>query len=309
MSVTRDGDATRPEPAQMHFYYSDGEHRAPWNIADNCILCLKHFGTEELDRRSDEHLIGESVGGRLISDFLCKRCNSRVACYDAAVLAETSIRFTLEALRNRIPNIYLTASAKQPFNARLAGADNDWLRVIPDNGRLRPQRRQPSGELIATADSEPGFITHIQTLGTSKVSGRVIKPEFVEVWPTPGPMATYMESGREYLSPGCGTGILKMAFEFIALWVGAEIYAERFDQLREALLKDDPKLCGLKVRSLAPRSMECTPIHRLKARLDESDHIVVFVCLFGYCVYELTFPLKADRHRSADVLYSLDLEI
>jgi hypothetical protein len=122
-------------------------------------------------------------------------------------------------------------------------------------------------------------------------------------------MATYWDCEREYLSPGCGTGILKMAFEFMALCVEAEIYSECFDQIREALLKDDPKRCGLKVRSLAPRSRECSPIHRLWARLDESDHIVVFVCLFGYCGYELTFPLKADRDRCADVIYSLDLEI
>lgn len=309
MNGTREDDVTRPEPAQVHFDYSDGEHRVPWGIADNCILCLKQFGIEELDRRSEEHLIGESVGGRLTSDFLCKRCNSQVARYDAEILAETSIRFTLEAQRNRIPGLYQIASAKQPFTARLPGAENDWLRVIRDNGRLRPQRRQPSGELIATPESKPGFIAHIEKLGLSKPGGRVITPEFVEVWPIPGPMATYLESGREYLSPGCGTGILKMAFEFLALCSGAEIYGECFDPSREGLLKDDPKRCVLKVRSLAPRSRPCFPIHRLWARLDESDHIVVFVCLFGYCGYELTFPIKANRARFADVIYSLNLEV
>lgn len=308
MSDTRNSDVTRPEPQQMDFYYSDGEHRAPWNIADNCILCLKQFGIAERDRRSDEHLIGKSLGGRLISDLLCRRCNSQVARYDAEILAETAIRFALEALRNRISEIYLNASGRQPFSARLAGVDNEWLRVIRDNGRLRPERRQPSGELIATAESKPGFIAHIRKLGTSKPGGRVIKPEFVEVWPTPGPMATYWEGGREYLSPGCGTGILKMAFEFLALCAEAEIYAECFDQIREGLLKDDPKFCVLKVRSLMPRSRQCIPVHRLWVRLDENDHIVVFVCLFGYCGYELTFPLKADRVRCVDVLYSLDLE-
>ena len=53
------------EPIYVGCDLSYDQH-VPWDVADQCIVCLKTFGVDEPDRRSMEHLILRARDGRSV---------------------------------------------------------------------------------------------------------------------------------------------------------------------------------------------------------------------------------------------------
>ena len=69
---------------------------------DRCILCLKQTAL------TNEHVIPESIGGRLTSNILCAHCNSTFGSkIEAAARSDPSIRIAVENLSGRIPEVML----------------------------------------------------------------------------------------------------------------------------------------------------------------------------------------------------------
>lgn len=95
-----------------------------------------------------------------------------------------------------------------------------------------------------------------------------------EVWPKVGHCATNMKDGAEQIEPGAGTGLLKIAYEFLALHIGAQIYDPKLDAVRRALLTNTPASCGARIVSgMPPRDRDYGAIHGLAVDLDGEDKV------------------------------------
>ncbi len=118
-----------------------------------------------------------------------------------------------------------------------------------------------------------------------------------------------MKEGVEQLEPGAGTALLKIAYEYLALHVGKQIYDSRLDLVRSALHRNDPSGCGIKVQSLMPRrGRDNGGIHGLAVFLGERNQVEVLVCLFGNCLWRIEFPwIFADPATFNRFAYELQL--
>ena len=184
-------------------------------------------------------------------------------------------------------------------------------------------RRQPDGSMIVTSDADPGFIQHLnrrlhpEALPQAPIvrvtpDNRVSPlPPIAEVWPTSGRLATSSREGAEQFEPGAGTGLLKIAYEFLALHIGAQIYDPKLDAVRQALLTNTPASCGARIVSeMPPRDRDYGAIHGLAVNLDGEDKAEVIVCLFGNCLWRITFPwIQADPCTFHRFAYELKLAV
>jgi hypothetical protein len=95
----------------------------PW-FDNRCILCCNNSGLTE------EHIIPESIGGRLSIKFLCSDCNSILGrTVEKAAKSDPSIRIAIENLSKKIPNLYSQLTEKQPFNVKSkAGSVPGYIR-------------------------------------------------------------------------------------------------------------------------------------------------------------------------------------
>lgn len=103
---------------------------------ENCIICQKSPPGDP------EHIIPESLGGRLSARILCNKCNHTFgSTLVSRIKSDPSIRFAIEALKDEIPGLYGNFQKKNEFigesidgsRVRVSRSGNE-LRVLPSKG-------------------------------------------------------------------------------------------------------------------------------------------------------------------------------
>jgi hypothetical protein len=264
----------------------------PWN-GDRCIICLlpKPF--------TREHIIPESLGGKLTSHFLCKDCNSRLGAeVDRTAKTDPAIRRAAMALSAVNPDLLRAINDSQIFNTN----QDIQFKAKGDTLKVRPKRNADGSLIQANEDARKTLARIMEKAGKSKVfvesrleaydkapSGVLIqlmpdlavkkwKPSEIKLFPGGDPMHS--------------TLLLKIAYELIALHLGDTIY------------DDDPPLVML--RAALTDFREPYPFVELyTARQQRRDlfHGLVFegnspiarvqIRLFGTLAYRVNFPMLA----------------
>lgn len=264
--------------------------RLPWHH-DRCILCLFNA------RLTDEHIISEHLGGRLVVAFLCHGCNSRMGEGEDALKRDPSIRIAVEHLSVQIPQLAAALTEGQRFfveseRGRVAGTVKD--------GRFKIRGgKAPDGSVILPTDE--GRIALARLLAKDYVApdveqllGRFDRaPENTEIdLGTWGAVKWSRDHPRPSLTdPLVGeVPVLKMAYEFLACHLDSTIYDTRLDPLRAAIV-DPPGPPGT-YRVERGAGTEYRPLHGLALEAAKPN-VIIQIRLFGWLPFRVHFPRLA----------------
>lgn len=196
---------------------------------------------------TDEHLIPEALGGRLISAFLCRECNSRLGHRAEAVARhDPTIQLLVNGLRNEIPKLAESILHRQRLVAASAGGKASGY--IRGGEFFVESRKNPDGSLTQpTPHARRSIETMLKKQGYDAPFREEALIRFDEA----------AENTRVELAPGLEvvkwqvTGIelaldgplmdpavpIKTAYEFLACHLGSGICekAAPLDAIRSAL--------------------------------------------------------------------------
>jgi hypothetical protein len=112
-----------------------------------------------------------------------------------------------------------------------------------------------------------------------------------------------LDGGEERLQ-GAGISLLKIAYEYLALHLGAAVFDTLFSPIREALKRNDPSLCPYRVEW--KRGGKPAPFHGLVVER-KPPYLVIQIRLFGELVYRVHFPHLIPSERFTRCKYTHDL--
>jgi len=266
----------------------------PWSGV-RCVLCTLPKPL------TLEHIIPESLGGILECKFLCSDCNSKMGeFYEGGLLDSPEFRLAIEPLQAANPKLYRQMAGQRGF---ILDGPGGPVRAILRNGRLTPERMTDvrGSEKTTTFQSVSDLKRALREAPAAYgVSGDEIEsaiqrisgaPEDTRVELTPGvefanwrPQTSLPDLSAPFADPRIG---LKIAYEFLALYYGEQVFHESLQDARDCLLSRSEILESLKFEELHAR--EYAPFHSI--RLDTScSGTRVTVRLFGYLVWRVTFP-------------------
>jgi hypothetical protein len=264
-----------------------------WNTR-RCILCL---GSDK--PMTVEHIIPESIGGVLTSNFLCKNCNDALGFdLDASAKKDPTVRLASQHLNHQIP--HLTCSIEE--GQRLVIRDENGINsgFVKDGAARVDSRKAKEGSLILPTDNgRKALRTKLQRQnhdeGTIEEALRRFDsaPDNISIAITPGIDAvkwTIHElkldlSQNAFMDQAL---ILKIAYEFLALHIGNSIYdnAPQLNRVRDSLRTRtiDDNVCT--IERLSRGKYEA--MHGITCR-SSNPVFVVLVMLFGEIVFRVTF--------------------
>jgi hypothetical protein len=274
----------------------------PWNDP-RCVLCCTEHTT-----LTEEHVIPKCVGGVLKSHFLCKECNDRVgATHEAALKEDPAIRLAVGGLREQIPEIYNVVSERQQFVG-----ENEHGRVDLNfsKGRFLARSSRKAERLTVPTEQARDHLRRMlarQRVSQSEIENALGKFDDARsdtrVGIYPGLEITkrsvnrieprldgrrllvgLTQAGEESLQ-GCGIVLRKIAYEYVALLLGTDIFDPIWNPVRESIRTNDPSTSFLDVewhRGLRK------PFHGIMIER-HPPHLVVQVRLFGELVYRILF--------------------
>jgi len=276
--------------------------RIPWKN-DGCILCHKR------DALTVEHIIPESLGGKLTSRFLCQECNSKLGhALEAKVRSDPSIRLAVQNLQSEIPELAEKLTETQTYMACGPGGRVPG-RMHKGKFKVTP-RMASDGSLIQPTDEARKSIRGILSkagIETSLVDAaldtfdQAPQNERVQLWHGLDVVKWGVEtigvdlSGSRVMTPLVP---LKIAFEFLACHLGASVYHAdtQLIYLRQALhnlMEEDP---GFRVERLAASRYE--PFHGICFE-GNAPHARFLIRLFGWLAFRVHFPelaVECDRY-------------
>ncbi|MGH7799574.1 MAG: HNH endonuclease [Thermodesulfobacteriota bacterium] len=273
-----------------------------------CIYCLEN------DADSWEHIIPESIGGRLEAKILCTDCNNEKlgSKLISKVKTDPSIRLAIRKLKNDIPGLFEAIENNQIYIAK--DKNNNVIRLRYKNSKLEIiSHMKEDGSLVL--DSKKGVKNIKQMLKKDRLSedeiankiqsfqkldhNKVIKlSKSVQVtrWST-GPTFPSLQG------PLLDEKIIALiAYEFLSLLLGNLIYDDELNFVRE-FIKEGTKSEKLVIEHLLSRHH--SPYHKIYPELLETEaiiNIILFRCLV-YKVHIMDFKLS-----SIDFVYLEDLK-
>ena len=282
--------------------------KIPWD--DNrCILCLK---PGEL---TDEHVIPHALGGRLHARFLCKDCNDDLGRrVEAKVKTAPSIQLAIEQPALQIPSPTSKLREHQNYVVKSAGRK---VRAHLKHGNLYIEpTRQPDGSLwYSTSDAHNHLKNILRKQGATnqEISDNLEKfdnaseNESIQLGPSLRVTKWKIDSVDLALDGDLINNLvlLKIAFEFLAVHAGEQIYSNRPDlsEIRQILRGKKTASNSYTIERLGRKKYE--PIHGLIVRTGEPN-VVVDICLFGLSIFRVKFrdvALRGPRYS-----YTCDLE-
>lgn len=265
--------------------------RIPWN-GNRCIACLRDTAL------SEEHLIPESLGGRLTAKFLCRDCNSSLGHRtEAAARSDPTISLIVNSLATEIPALAQTLFEGSRYVGHSLGGkvvgyvkasefvvraktnmDGSLIQPTPDarNSLDTILRRQGCdapfrADAIRRLDDAPGNVRVAVAPGLEVVKWGITKLELA----LDGPL-------MDTVVP------LKIAFEFLACHLGTAVYEETplLDEARRAL-------------ATGQIDTACVSVERLTAEKTRPFHGIIFegnapharfqIRLFGKLAFRVHF--------------------
>ena len=291
----------------------------PWPDS-RCILCGTKGHVTALGNLTKEHIIPEAIGGVLTCNFFCKGCNSQLGGYESSLKEDPALRLALERLKVQIPWLYEKTLKKQTFIGQSElGTIEGSYKTNKSSGEVEfrvKAREQPDGSLVLPNDDAYEAVTKMlrkkgfdgagieqapqqiheateDTRVTLAPGLDVLKRTVTRVDPKLDGrrlLVQVNDMGDEILN-GAGIGLLKMAFEYLALHIGANIHSSIFDPIREALRKNDASLCKNFVEW--KRGPKLEPSYFLV--VERAPYIVIQIRLLGELVYRIHFSALSEN--------------
>jgi hypothetical protein len=276
---------------------------------ERCIICLGTPRSEDPDSvMTRAHVIPQSVGGKLLANNECKRCNQRVGHGpEAALVGDPAIRSAAEAVAEQIPDLIQRMRRRKVF---IAQSDTGLLvRAVPDSDGADfeiLQTRQPDGSRTAATEEIRSEIE--TTLGRRGFSEAEVAEELRRV--DEAPPETPVSIGGEFvIRKGSVKGfglpyddpivpdatLLLIAYRYLAGCLDGLIYDAAFDLIREAIKSSRVPQEGIwRVEPYWTRQPE--PWHGLAIK-ETQPHLIVYVRLFADLIWLVHFEqiaLKTD---------------
>ena len=278
-----------------------------WTGGEKCIVCLN------TGLLTEEHIIPSSIGGRLTANIICKNCNDRFGrLIEAKLKDDPAIHLAIEHLHKRIPDIVKVISEGQFF---LGQSDRGDVPGVIKKGVFQIRSKiQNDGSLI-----QP---THIVRKNIEKIIRKETSQEItvldalkrfdeakegVEVSITK--RIRVKKWGVKGIRPALGKRtindqvLIKIAYEFIALNLGRNIYEPAFDVHRGVLLANSISTDAYRIDYL--RGPRYLPFHGVGLE-QVSPYVIVQIRLFGLLAFRVHFlriSIKGPRY-----YYTHDIE-
>jgi len=274
----------------------------------HCILC--HAKSPD----SWEHVIPEYLGGRLQVPLLCTPCNSTIGSKLVGQLKrDPGIRIAAERLAPKMPRLYEAMRRGWTYVAK--GPEDQTVRVKAGKSRDRiVARRTPKGSLLidtkeARRKIEEMLVSEAVPLAEIKKHlQRLESAKNLQVIEFPSGISTVLQP-IESLQPDLAHPLADerlfalVALEYLFLVIGNQVLVPYFGPVVAYILNGDrPEYLG--VEHL--KSGQYSASHRIYV-VPTPRQIQVYIWIFGYHVYRVTFGRLGNTLRQAPV-YLEDLE-
>ena len=214
---------------------------------EKCVLC------KENPPGNWEHIIPESLGGKLQARLLCVTCNSKSGTELVGNLKlNDSIRLAMENLKSDLPELYSRFMNKATFIGKIS--DGSSIRVSKNHKKGYRVLHSDGADGSRIEDTRTASKTLEKILAKNKLpKDQVdkIKQEFIDLQENipldiPGGY-TFVKRPIPQLNPELNPKEkiddrfpTLIAFEFLAILCGNQILNDAFDQIREYIIHDIP---------------------------------------------------------------------
>lgn len=236
-------------------------------------------------------------------------CNSTLGQYDAQLKEDPAIRLVVGSLEGQLPELLRRISEGQEF---VAHSECGPAKGTSRHGRFNvSERKQPDGSLILQTEGARVALKKMlqrEGLCSSQIWEALRRfdqaPENIRVTVAPGfdivkwtvtsvepalderRLLVRFDGGEDSLQ-GAGITVLKIAYEYLALHLGVNIFGNGLSPIREALVRNNVSLCPYRVEW--KRGPKPAPYHGLTVE-KRPPYLVIQVRSFGDLVYRVHFP-------------------
>lgn len=255
-----------------------------------CILCGK-----ELNKKiPPEHIIPESLGGRLKVICLCAECNHGISAkLYSQIKFDYLIRKSGIVLKESLPKICNRIEKRQSYISK-GPLGTDISAIKKGNNFRLVQGKQRDGSFILPTKNVSSYLKSLLQTDISENDLENI------VYSTPNNQVKEIVNGFKIVrwdaniySPDFTQNRLVdnnvpllMAFEYLSLIVGEKIYSDAFNEAKKMINGEinDSKI--IEVEQLVSKNPQ--PFHRIYPEYLE-DRIIIHIWLFEYVVYKVIF--------------------
>jgi hypothetical protein len=264
---------------------------------DRCIFCRNSFvaNPSHQHRRTDSHVIPESLGGNLSTTALCFTCNSRSGTrFEASLPLDPTLRGEIQRFAHLVSDFdKQRRKAGRKWEAR--GDDAVFRMKLDESGEWRmmdsPQsdgsRFKDSRDAAAEVENrlrEGGADPdEIERVLASFTAGREVQVGPDTYRPHTGDLTIELVG-----TPADDRAFLAIAMHFLACAIGDRVLMNDFEGVRRVLTGVDQGHNGSWAVVPQTADRESAPWHRLM--IVQGDPIIaVDVCLFGRWRYLVLF--------------------
>ncbi len=279
----------------------------PWD-SDRCGLCVLE-GDLTL-----EHVIPEALGGILVGRFLCRCCNSTLgAQIEASARFDPSIRLAAEGLLDQIPSLANRILQGQEY---VAEAEAGQVRARRLEGRFAIQgSAQPDGSVVVPSEEAEGALRRMLSReGACEGEIVVALARFSETRVDEpvdlGRGVQAIPRRADDFQPRLATDLmddrlaLAVAYEFLALLTGEQIFDECLDPIRAALRSTEGQSDAFRVVRGRSNRGGVEPLHIISIR-QALPSVIVDVRLFRWIWYEVHLPVVAFGYNRLAYVHNL----
>jgi hypothetical protein len=290
--------------------------RIPW-LEERCIVCL---GTprqgDPMSKRTDAHVIPKSLGGKLHAPFLCRRCNSKLGKPEGGLPKDVMILGLVDRLDHVLPGALVSSIRKYAGYfadaaefGRIYASTRRGVLTPRESETIRSERntlRQIEAELRRHGADEERVMAMLREFVEAEDGTRIeVVPDLVVVKGIP---LSELEWRRTYDEPIVSRAVpLGIAYLYLAVCIGDEVYDRPLDPTREALgqaMVDDRTLAESWPFKPMRTAKPPEPKHAL-AVTQEQDGALVKIWFFRELVWPV--PFQGVRLRAPAPFYLLDL--
>lgn len=275
-----------------------------------CILC----GDKLSLTTPSEHIIPDYLGGRIKAIILCDKCNHGVgASLYSQFKFDHFIRQSGLILKDVIPDIHKNIELSQGYVSKSpTGTVISGIRR--KNGVVLSSGIQADNSFVLPTKNTAPYL-HTQLNGVSPVGDikNIIYDTPNKTLNVLSEKLSFVRWDIETVTPDFSKNkpieervAVLMAYEYLSLIVGKNIYSEAFKEVRSLINGEISNSKLIEVEQLTSKVPQ--PFHRLYPEYLE-DRIIINIWLFEYAVYKVTFRrISLKQTDGNEIPYLEDLE-
>jgi len=276
---------------------------------ENCILCKTN------PPENWEHIIPESLGGRLQARLLCVSCNSNLGSELIGNLKKNaSIRLIMEDLKNELPSLYSRLMDKATFVGKSPNGSLIRVSRTKKGQKVLPSRGSNGSIIQDTREASKALENILVKNNVSSDEIEKLKRIFAELeedvsLDVSGDF-TFVKRPLTQLQPELNSNIeiddrlpTLIAFEFLGLLIGNQILSTDFDGIRQYIRYGTPT--------------EIINIEHVHGKKNDTIHAIVVepmesairfhIRLFRWITFLVTF--KHFIYKGPDSVYMEELKL